>query len=148
MISRRSLLLLGGVAAVGLGGFAGFTKWSAPAETARTMTPPEALRAAEAGEILLIDIRRPDEWERTGVPKNALPLDMRKEEFLDELQNARVSLSQPVAVICARGIRSARLTRRLEAAGIGPIVDIPEGMLGSRSGPGWLSRELPVIRVN
>ncbi|MEM8582520.1 MAG: rhodanese-like domain-containing protein, partial [Pseudomonadota bacterium] len=70
------------------------------------------------------------------------------EEFLDELQNARVSLSQPVAVICARGIRSARLTRRLEAAGIGPIVDIPEGMLGSRSGPGWLSRELPVIRVN
>ena len=51
----------------------------------------------------------------------------------------------PVALICARGARSFRVTLQLAAFGITDIVDVPEGMLGSAAGPGWLSRGLPTV---
>ena len=112
------------------------------------MTPGEAFAAAASGEVLLVDIRRPDEWQTTGLPEHAVALDMREDAFLARVRAARVSERQPVALICARGVRSARLTHRLDAAGIGPIIDVPEGMLGSHAGPGWLKRGLPVTLVN
>ncbi|MEO0931960.1 MAG: rhodanese-like domain-containing protein, partial [Pseudomonadota bacterium] len=46
--------------------------------------------------------------------------------------------------ICARGVRSARMTNRLTQAGLTQIIDIPEGMLGSFAGPGWVKRDLPI----
>ncbi len=108
----------------------------------------EAHRMAEAGEILLIDIRRPDEWAASGSPASGHRLDMRREDFTDALleltggaQDARVAL------ICARGVRSSRLTNRLIEAGFTNIIDVPEGMLGSAAGPGWVRAGLPVDRT-
>ena len=49
----------------------------------------------------------------------------------------------PIALICAGGVRSARLGRRLTEAGFTNIIDVPEGMQGSGAGPGWLRRGLP-----
>ena len=115
---------------------------------ATVMTPDEALAAAATGAILLVDIRRPDEWQATGVPEYAVPLDLREPDFVEKIRAARTSATQPVAVICARGVRSARVTKELHGSGISPIVDIPEGMLGSFAGPGWLERGLPVVEVN
>ncbi len=131
-----------------MGSFTGLALRNARLNGAQTMTPQEAFAAAASGEILLVDIRRPDEWETTGLPEHAVPLDMREDTFLAGVRAARLSDNQPVALICARGVRSARLTHRLDAAGIGPIIDVPEGMLGSRDGPGWLERGLPVTLVN
>lgn len=37
------------------------------------------------------------------------------------------------------------MTERLRAAGFTQIIDVPEGMLGSGAGPGWLKRGLPVV---
>ncbi|MDJ0995654.1 MAG: rhodanese-like domain-containing protein [Dinoroseobacter sp.] len=148
VLSRRAVFIAAGAAAIGLGGFLGFTSWSARSDAAGVLTPPEAFRAAADGDILLVDIRRPDEWDATGLPENALPLDMLDDGFLVQLQAARASDTQPVAVICARGIRSARLTRRLAEAGIAPIFDVAEGVLGSGAGPGWLKRGLPLQTVN
>ena len=147
-LSRRKFMALGGVAAVGVGAAVIFRSSLARADIATVMSPPEALAAAAAGDILIVDIRRPDEWARTGIARYAVPIDMRADDFLTQLAAVRTSDMQPVAVICARGVRSARMTRRLETAGIGPIVDIPEGMLGSRAGPGWLDRGLPTQQVN
>ena len=45
--------------------------------------------------------------------------------------------------MCARGVRSRRLTARLTEAGFTNIIDVPEGMLGSSAGPGWLKNDLP-----
>lgn len=108
----------------------------------------EAHRMAEAGEILLIDIRRPDEWAASGSPASGHRLDMRREDFTEALleltggtQDARVAL------ICARGVRSSRLTNRLIEAGFTNIIDVPEGMLGSAAGPGWVRAGLPVDRT-
>lgn len=109
------------------------------------LTPPEALERVKAGELLLIDIRRPDEWARTGVPAGAAPLDMRRSDFVPALQALMQDDDRiPVAIICARGVRSRRVSNLLEQAGFTQIIDIPEGMLGSKAGPGWVARGLPV----
>lgn len=113
-----------------------------------TLTPPQAHTASQTGAIMLVDIRRPDEWKRTGIAEGAIPIDMRRDDFTDAVLSARQTNSQPIALICARGVRSARMTARLVAAGLSPIIDIPEGMLGSFAGPGWLKRDLPVSAWN
>jgi len=42
-------------------------------------------------------------------------------------------------------VRSARVSNQLIAAGFTYIIDVPEGMLGSAAGPGWLERGLPLV---
>ncbi len=97
------------------------------------------------GTIHLIDIRTPREWRATGVAEGAYPLDMRREDFVQALDHLLGGdRSAPVALICARGVRSARLSNRLTEAGFTNIIDVPEGMLGSAAGPGWVRARLPV----
>jgi rhodanese-related sulfurtransferase len=113
-----------------------------------SMTPREVHAAALRGEILLIDIRRPDEWALTGVGEGASPLDMRRPDFIETLLAlAGNDKSRPLALICARGVRSRHLASDLAEAGFVNIVDVPEGMLGSGAGPGWIGRSLPVIQT-
>lgn len=147
MLSRRSVLALGGAACIGVGAYTAYSVVLKTADNTGSMNPEEALAAAALGDILLVDIRRPDEWQATGVPQHAVAFDLRSDDFLDSIRGARASATQPVALICARGVRSARTTLTLAAAGIGPIIDVPEGMLGSLAGPGWLKRGLPVVRI-
>lgn len=106
-----------------------------------------AHRMATNGEVLLIDIRRPDEWSGTGSPASGNRLDMRRDDFTTAL----LALTQgatdaPIALICARGVRSSRLTNQLTEAGFTNIIDVPEGMLGSGAGPGWINEGLPLDR--
>ncbi|GAA6180087.1 hypothetical protein NBRC116594_15250 [Shimia sp. NS0008-38b] len=147
ILSRRLFLALGGALAIGATAYHLNVGNRSHEATTLVMSPTEAHQAAQTGDILLVDIRRPDEWQKTGVPLHALTLDLRMQEFVSELQEARVSHNQPIAVICARGVRSAKLSRQLKKAGIGPIFDVSEGMLGSRLGPGWLGHGLPVRKV-
>jgi len=146
LLSRRRILLIGG-GAVAVAATAATGIVLARRDTFRgaEMTPPEALDALRAGKIMLIDIRRPDEWIKTGVAEGAQTLDLRRDDFVEALARmADGDLNRPVALICARGVRSDRTGTRLTDAGFTQIIDIPEGMLGSRAGPGWLERGLPV----
>jgi rhodanese-related sulfurtransferase len=107
---------------------------------------PTAQQLVAEGKLMLIDIRRPDEWAKTGVAEGAVPLDMRREDFAEALKAlAQGNTSAPIALICARGVRSARTANMLASAGFDNISDVPEGMLGSAAGPGWLARKLPVV---
>lgn len=155
MLTRRGMLWGGAALAVGTAGFvaadgrnlfyAAITEETFGAE----LTPDEAHAKARAGEITLIDIRRPDEWAETGSGEGAHRLDMRRDDFVAALREITGGdTARPVALICARGVRSARLTNALTEAGFSNIIDVPEGMLGSRAGPGWLGRDLPVVRDN
>ncbi|MGK7651083.1 rhodanese-like domain-containing protein [Roseovarius sp. B08] len=115
-------------------------EFDGPAYSAR-----DAFEAAKAGEIILVDIRRPDEWSRTGIGQSAHPIDMRHTGFtakLDALTGTRKDV--PIALICARGVRSARLSIALTEAGYTRVINVPEGMLGSNAGPGWIETGLPV----
>ncbi len=137
---------------VGLGAVAGTAYvWSATrvSSGAGTLTAPEALAAVEAGRLVLVDVRRPDEWAATGIAKGAVPIDMRRDDFVEAVSAAlQARPGQPVAFICARGVRSRRVTEMMRALGGVEIVDIPEGMLGSSAGPGWLERGLPLDKVS
>ncbi len=107
----------------------------------------DAHAQALSGDILLVDIRTPREWRATGVGEGAYPLDMRRDDFEQALAHLTGGdRSAPVALICARGVRSARLSNRLTEAGFTNVLDVPEGMLGSAAGPGWVRAGLPVQR--
>ena len=145
-VTRRGL----GVLAVGMlvGGGVFASRWfNVGAEIAGgALSVQEAHELAVRGDILLVDIRRPDEWNRTGIGEGAVPIDMRRKDFIAALETALgARADRPVALICARGVRSRRLTAGLLDAGLTNIVDVPEGMLGSGAGPGWLKSDLPTI---
>lgn len=155
MMNRRKLLVGGALLALGGAGFVAADGqnllYSALTEevSGATLSPNQAHAQAVAGQVTLIDIRRPDEWDRTGSGEGAVRLDLRRDDFVQAL-TALVSsdLDAPVALICARGVRSARTTNQLVAAGFTNIIDVPEGMLGSAAGPGWLERGLPIVKDN
>lgn len=145
--SRRALLLGAGALAAAAAGGVGVAAFKRDRFAGVEMTPDAAFAAARAGEVLLIDIRRPDEWEATGLPEGATGIDMRRDDFESAVRAlAGGDVDRPVALICAAGVRSDRTGARLAAAGFTQIVDVPEGMLGSQAGPGWLARGLPVTR--
>ncbi len=146
-ITRRAFGF--GAGALVLGGAVFASRWfniSADAGVDGNLRVEDAHKAALSGAVLLVDIRRPDEWQRTGVGEGAVALDMRREDFIDALLAHTAGRQDvPVALICARGVRSRGLTARLTSAGFTNIIDVPEGMLGSGAGPGWLKRGLPVV---
>jgi rhodanese-related sulfurtransferase len=143
MPTRRQILVVT-AAAIGAAGV-GYPLLH-PAYAGPSLDPAAALRQVEAGTLLLIDIRRPDEWQETGSGKGARRLDMRRTDFIDALTAlAGGDRSRPIALICARGVRSARMAKLLTDNGFSQIIDVPEGMLGSSSGPGWIARGLPLV---
>ena len=90
MMSRR-LFITGGVAAVAgvgffaLGGQNLFYSAITEAIAGEAVDAPTAHQLANDGKITLIDIRRPDEWEKTGSGEGAVRLDMRRDDFIAEL---------------------------------------------------------------
>ena len=145
-MTRRMFGIGAGAAIVGGSLFA--ANWynvGASLDGADLLSVQEVHKAANDGSVLLIDIRRPDEWQRTGVGQGAVPLDMRRDDFIDVLAElTQGDRAAPVALICARGVRSRRMSARLTEAGFTRIIDVPEGMLGSGAGPGWLKAGLPI----
>lgn len=140
---RRTLIGLLFLAAAG--GLGAYSVLRRPTYSGANLDVTDAHRRTRDGSVLLIDIRRPDEWEATGIPDGAQAIDMRRPDFTDALLAvADQDRSRPIALICARGVRSAKLGERLTAAGFQNVLNVPEGMLGSGAGPGWLALGLPV----
>jgi rhodanese-related sulfurtransferase len=129
---------------------AGIAAWAAssvPSHAKGVLTAKEAFAKAVTSKITLIDIRTPEEWAETGTGAGAKPLDMRRDDFVSALDKLiGGDRTKPVALICARGVRSSRLSRTLRESGFTHIIDVPEGMLGSYAGPGWIERGLPLSR--
>lgn len=146
--NARRGFIIGGVGILMLGAVGSARWFNVSAQvTGGDLNVKQAQLAAQAGEIILVDIRRPDEWAATGIGKGAVPIDMRRSDFVDVLlAQTGGKTDTPVALICARGVRSAHMTARLKAAGFSQIIDVPEGMLGSGAGPGWLKSGLPVVK--
>jgi len=102
--------------------------------------------ALNSNAARLIDVRRPDEWNQTGVAQGAWPLDMRDAAFGQRLFAALdLADGQPVALICAVGGRSGYIMNQLRQRQVTGFVDVAGGMLGSRGNPGWIASGLPVV---
>jgi rhodanese-related sulfurtransferase len=140
----RRYLLLSGAAALGM-------SFASPiclaAGEPPVMSAPEALEAAEKGDVVLVDIRSREEWQETGVAEPALPISMHEGGFVQKLLQAMGGdPSRRVALICATGGRTRYVQNVLASNGFGNVIDVAEGMMGSAAGPGWLKRGLPIRR--
>jgi rhodanese-related sulfurtransferase len=108
----------------------------------------DALRLAESGQVVLVDVRSPQEWRQTGVPSGAQTVTIHNPNglvgFLGAMEGTLgADPNQAIAVICARGNRSTLAQSALKEAGYTQVFNIREGMFGSTDGPGWLARGLP-----
>jgi rhodanese-related sulfurtransferase len=122
---------------------------AAAASATLELSTPEAQARAAAGQLVLIDIRRPGEWRETGVAEGAARIDMLHpngaEGFVQAvLERVGGKLDAPIALICRTGNRSTQVQRYLLARGFTRVYNVPEGMAGSAAGPGWLRRGLPI----
>jgi len=118
---------------------------------AEMLTAEEAKALAARGALTIVDVRLPVEWAATGLPEGAKGVSLQdslthevRSGFLDDVLRAvGGDTARPIALICARGNRSAFARDLLAAAGFTRVDDIGEGVLGGASGPGWLARGLP-----
>jgi rhodanese-related sulfurtransferase len=114
-----------------------------------SLTPPEAQTKLQAGELILIDIRTPEEWRDSGTAPNAQRINLQDPngatgfavKVLDAVHGDKTA---PIAVICRTGSRSSHAQRYLVKQGFSNVFNIPEGMIGSSAGPGWIERGLPM----
>jgi rhodanese-related sulfurtransferase len=128
-----------------------FALWWVPVTThAEVLTPDEARLMAERGELTIIDIRLPVEWERTGIPQGAMAISLqdqtlqpRADFVTDVLAALGNDPARRIALICASGHRSAFAQQLLVGSGFTDVHDISEGVVGGEYGPGWLARALP-----
>jgi rhodanese-related sulfurtransferase len=119
------------------------------AEAGPELTAPEASQAVVEQRLTLIDVRTPEEWRQTGVAPGALRIDMSRpggpQLFVERVLKAvDGDKNAPIGLICRTGNRSGVMQRVLLQAGFTDVANVSEGMVGSRAGPGWLRRGLPV----
>jgi rhodanese-related sulfurtransferase len=115
---------------------------TASAQAPASLPVREALAAAEAGRLTLVDIRTPDEWADTGVPRGARPLDVTGSAFEVRLAGLRLDHpGRPIALIDRSGAQSSATVRKLAGRGWRDLVAVRDGMLGPA---GWLAEKLPV----
>jgi rhodanese-related sulfurtransferase len=111
------------------------------------MAPAIAHTKALAGDLVLVDIRTPDEWRETGVPSSAQAITMHQEPkaLLAQLERATGGdKSKPLALICRTGNRTSFLQAELKKHGYTSIINVAEGVVGGPFGQGWLKAGLPV----
>ena len=112
------------------------------------LAAPDAHAQAQAGQLTLIDIRRPDEWRQTGVAQGALRINMAHPQgttgFVRQVEAEVGNRNAPIGLICRTGNRSTQMQQALTRAGFTKVYNIREGMAGSGAGPGWIKRGLPV----
>jgi rhodanese-related sulfurtransferase len=138
------------------------------------LTPRQvwALKQRHGAQLLLIDVRTPDEARATGVadvtdhvvpvrlPKPATgaaqPVLVDDAQFVDNvattLRLAGAAPATPIAVICRTGNRSGIAAQRLRAAGFVNVVNVVGGLDGKSNAMeddemGWRAARLPMTRA-
>ena len=110
----------------------------------------EAYNGVVNGSLTLIDIRSPQEWEKSGIPKGSIPITMHNPAGKSAFKKAVLAAvkgdkMRQIALICAVGGRSHWAQGYLKKHGFTQVVDVSEGMFGrGKTMPGWLKRDLPV----
>lgn len=113
----------------------------------RTAKPVQRLSAREAherlnaGELILIDVRTPDEWRQAGTAKGAKRATLQDEDFLKQVVEHAGAPEAAIAFICRSGQRSGQAAAQARAAGFMQVFNVVGGMEGP---DGWLAQRLPV----
>lgn len=154
MIDRRAVLITG-VAAFAAAPFASsagegggrpaFGRSGKERPRVETMSAERAYEMAKSGDLVLIDVRPGAAWPTVGVPQLAEPLDFSDPMFWDVLDViTEGDKSVPVALICWTGGRSLHVAEAMKERGYRRAIDVGEGIRGSKDGPGWIAKGLPM----
>ncbi len=108
------------------------------------ISPQQAHELAGKGEILLVDVRTPNEWAKTGLPEDAVAISLQDPQFLQKLEEAAGGdHDRKVAFICASGGRSMQVAQALKQYGWNNTINVAGGMTGSMRQQGWVQLGLP-----
>lgn len=111
------------------------------------MSAKDAHAKAIAGEVVLVDIRTPDEWRETGIPASAKAITMHQEApklFAQLAEATGGDKSKPIALICRTGNRTSFLQAELRKVGYTSVLNVAEGVAGGPFGQGWVKGGLPL----
>ncbi len=108
---------------------AALSKGSVHEESLPDMPIQAFAEAARSGDLTVLDVREPMEWETGCVPGAVLISLGSLHARLDE-----VSRGSPVAVICEAGVRSSTGASLVQAAGFSNVATVSEGMSAYRRG--------------
>ena len=96
-------------------------------------------------DLLLVDIRRPEEWQETGVVEGALLVTYSgAQSFLDAVMPS-LKDGQKIALICRSGNRTSRAAQQIGQIVETAVIDVQGGMLrvvGEGYQPVKASREM------
>lgn len=128
--------------------FAGLLHTPPASADGGTLSASEAFRQSKEGDLVIIDVRSPREWQQTGVPSGARTITMHDPKGMTAFLNNVLATvggnkNTRIAMICARGNRSRYTQQFLVQHGFTHVLDVSEGMLGREPSPGWLARNLP-----
>lgn len=108
----------------------------------------EAYNALSQGQLLLVDVRTPMEWSRTGIAQGAHTISTQNPAFMQELEElTKGDRNAPLGLICATGNRSGMVQRYLKDYGYTNVTNVVDGMMGNYAAPGWIRNNLPVVPV-
>jgi len=108
---------------------------------AQDLSAQTAHRYSVPGKVLMVDVRRPEEWAETGVAPGAALITLQDTDFLDRLAAAAGGNKEAAtAFICRSGVRSA--AGKARAAGYTNVYSVTGGM--SLAG-GWIDAGLPLV---
>jgi len=106
----------------------------------------EQLKSMQVQGIPVFDIRRPEEWQQTGVVEGSQRLTFVDEKgklipgFVEKFTHA-VGKNDPVILICRTGSRTDVLSRALvQELGYTKVYNVKHGITR------WISEGLPVVR--
>lgn len=104
------------------------------------ITPLEANEKVSRGELILIDVREPDEWTADGSPFGCQRIALQNPYFLEEvLQSTNHNKNTKVAVCCRSGMRGDKAASLLLNAGFDDVLNVEGGMLR------WVAEDLPIV---
>ncbi|WP_051881531.1 rhodanese-like domain-containing protein [Parvularcula oceani] len=110
---------------------------SAEPGNATDATPQEAAELIETRDMLVLDVRTPQEHARGAIP-GSVNVDWNAEDFREEV--ARLDRDRPVLLHCESGGRSSKALRVLDELGFEDVTHMESGMRA------WREAGLPVSR--
>ncbi len=111
------------------------------------MSAAEAHDKALRGDLVLVDVRTPEEWRDTGVPASAHAITMHQPgpAFVAGLKTAMGGdTTKTLAIICNSGNRTSNIYADLQRAGFTNLINVAEGVGGGPFGRGWLKSGMPL----
>lgn len=117
--------------------------WLLPARF-ETISPTRTRQMQAESGLILIDVRNPQEWEKTGIPKDSHRLTYRQgdREFSASVLNlCKDDKSTPVALSCQTGYRSGEAAAILTKSGFGRVYSVEGGITS------WIKEGMPTESV-